>query len=192
MNQHFTVMVRKVDKDDSEMTRAKIVEQFLWWVVIGLKKHTDAATWLNMGGPQVEAFIEALSTGGTHPFLRTWEERKAMAGRPPPPEHELRARRLVVLMCMALERAGLNKRAARRFAAKELAHSGVFANAPSHKTIEHWQERQPPLTPADEQLVATGIACCGLKEHRRLAIYFIGLAHFAHNPTAVVVREAAE
>jgi hypothetical protein len=43
---------------------------------------------------------------------------------------------MAILFCIALERGGLNRHAARKFAARELEHAGVFATAPSHRTIE--------------------------------------------------------
>jgi hypothetical protein len=87
---------------------------------------------------------------------------------------------------------GLNRRAARKFAARELEHAGVFTAAPSPRAIQHWQtEQPPPLNPADEQLLGTAIAVCGVHQPHRLARYFIGLAHLVHNPTAKVVHEIA-
>lgn len=94
-------------------------------------------------------------------------------------------------MCEALERAGLNRRAARKFAVKELKGTGLFDDTITHRTVEHWQEELLPLMPGDELLTATGYATAG-GEPRRLAIYFIGLCHLALNPTAAVIRESSQ
>ena len=159
----LTIMVRKLDgKADADRTRANLVKFFLSWVVNELKQHMDAAAQLNIGLPEVEAFLEALVSGGQHPALQEWEEHKG--GHPAPASHELRARRLIILLAVALERAGWQKGAAHRFAAREATRAHVFASATTHKAIEHWQERQPELTPADEQMLATAIASCGLDQ----------------------------
>jgi hypothetical protein len=181
------------DRDDLERARGLRAAACFWQMLAAAKTQLDAVDWYAFGLAEVEAALEAWQTGGHHGFFRIWQERKATVGgnRPAPPAHELRARRMVILFCIALERGGLNRRAARKFAARELERAGVFAAAPSHHTIEHWQREQPPLTAADEQMLATAIACCGISQPHHLARYFVGLAHLVHNPTAKVVHEIA-
>jgi hypothetical protein len=95
-------------------------------------------------------------------------------------------------MCTALERIGLSKRAARRFAAAELQRVGLAqlfhsSGELSAKSIEHWKERDFPfLDPQAEQLLAIGLATAG-RDPQRLSWYFIGLIQFAINPTAIAI-----
>jgi hypothetical protein len=187
---NYCVAIRAVSAEESDRIRAEIVRLLLRRHIAGLKARLDPASWQNAGYSELESFTEALCAGGAHPALLAWAETRARGGRPVPPARELYARRLVALLCEALRRAGLSKRAARRFAARQLERGGVEV---SPKTIEHWMARDYPLsTPLaanDELLVSTGLATSGLNPER-LAIYFVGLFHLASNATAVVVREA--
>jgi len=182
-----TYVVRKLDGVEADKTRADVVRLLLRRMIDGLKAKLDPASWVNGGWAELEAFTEALCGDGIHPAL---QECATKGGRPAPLSRERYARRLVVLLCESLERAGLSKRAAREFAAQELAAAGVFESAPSCRTIEYWQQNEPVLAPGDELLVATGFAATG-GEPAKLAIYFVGLCHLALNPTAVAVREGS-
>jgi hypothetical protein len=179
---------RGLDKEAVDRTREESVHHLLWWLLSNLKAKLDPAQQRNLGLPEIEAFFEALVSGGEHPALKGWESRKG--GHPPPAAHEWRARRLIVLLSVALKRSGWNRsmEETREFAAKEATRAEVFAEVVTAKAIRKWEERQPALTPADEQLLATAIACCGVNAPHNLAKYFIGLAHFVHNPSAMVVR----
>jgi hypothetical protein len=181
------------DKDDLERARGLRAASCLWQMLVAAKAQLGAVDWYALGLAEAEAVLEAWQTGGQHGFFDIWEQRRGEMGRnrPAPSSTELGARRMVILFCIALERGGLNRRAARKFAARELEHAGVFATVPSHRTIEYWQTEQPPLTPAEEQLLATAIACCGVGQPHRIARYFVGLAHLVHNPAARVVHEIA-
>jgi hypothetical protein len=187
-DREYRYAVLKVEGAEADRLRSNIVIALLTEIAARLKNELDPAAWLNGGWPELEAFTEALRSGGVHPALLAWQQTKDAAGRPAPLQREIYARRLAVLLCVALERAGLNKRAARRFAARQLEDAGVFAKPPTHRAIEHWQQSEPTLTPDRELLVATGFATAG-GDPRRLAMYFIGLANLALNPTAIAVRE---
>lgn len=121
----YQVMVRLVGEEEGAHLRAEIVRFLLRQHVIGLKERLDPASWQNGGYAELEAFAEALCGGGTHPALSEWTEAKARSGRPPPSSREVYARQLVVLLIEALGRTGFSKRAARRFAAKELGRAGI-------------------------------------------------------------------
>jgi hypothetical protein len=184
----LTVMVRKLDgKADADRVRADVVKCFLQWVVHRLQQHLDPAKQRNIGLPEAEAFLEALVNGGTHPLLEEWKQNKS-ANRPAPSKYELQARRYVLLLVTALERAGFGKDAAHRYAARELGRVDLFSKTPTAGAIAHWQERMAPLEPAEEQQLATAIAVCGL-DPRRLTQFFLGPIHVALNPTAHVVDE---
>jgi hypothetical protein len=183
------IAVRKFkSKADADELREQLVAHFMYSVIDAFKQKADLSTRVNSGAVEFEGFVAALMGGGTHPLLERWQRQRK--GTPAADERELRARRLIVLMTIALERTGLSMAEARRFAAKETTVAGVFPGETiTAKAVEHWAERQDELTPRDEQLVATSIACCGLHAQRRLALYFIGLAHFSHNPSVAIVRE---
>jgi hypothetical protein len=190
-DRHMLIKVRKVDREEADRIRAQVTACFLQWVM-SVKKRMDPATWLNVGGPEGESFVEALAIGGAHPLLEHWQATRKALGNPPPPLTEIRARRLAVLLAVALKRAGYGNRSmedARRFAAQQMGRAGVFAKPPTAGAIAHWQERQQALSPWDEQLVATALASCGVEAPHRLAHFFVGLAHYASNPTAVAVRD---
>ena len=136
--------------------------------------------------PSPRYFVEALIGGSPHPALADWNNR-IDPGNPGLPPYETRARRLAVLMVIALSRACFpSQSSARRYVAHQLSQIFDATEPLTEKAIAKWQERlQPPITPADEQLMATGIAVCGRHEPRKLCLYFIGLIHLARNPTAI-------
>lgn len=182
----LTIMVRKIaDKSDADRTRAEAVGFFLHWVTNGLKGYLSPAQQLNISLPEVEAFVAALTSGGSHPALEDWKAGK-FANHPAPPDHELQARRYVVLLVIALERVGFKEAAARRLAAAEMSRSGVFIGGVTAGAIRHWRKRMAPLNPFDEMMLATGIAVAGASA-RKLALYFLGQVNLVHNPTAHAV-----
>jgi hypothetical protein len=189
----YTVAGRKVAQDEADKIRADTVRLVLSEALAGLKVRLDARGWLNGGWAEVADFVEALCKGGMHPALIEWQADKDCAGHPALPSRELYARRLAVLMYVALERVEAFDRKidARNFVAKKLADTGVLDSAPTAKVIEHWQQQVlPSLTPREEILVATGIATAG-RDSERLAVYFLGLWHVAKNPTATIVHDNA-
>jgi hypothetical protein len=124
----LTIAIRTgLDKSTIEQTREEIVQHFLWWVTTGLKENLDLAKQHAIGLPEVEAFLEALVVGGSHPALEKWQDSKQ--GCPPPSGHLWRARRLIVLLAVALHRTGWgSKEAAQEFAAREATRTEVFAD----------------------------------------------------------------
>ena len=179
------MVVRRLGAEEAAATRVRIVHRFLDWV-LELKHGLDATQWQNIGGPEFEYFVEALIGGSPHPALADWNNR-IDPGNPGLPPYETRARRLAVLMVIALSRACFpSQSSARRYVAHQLSQIFDATEPLTEKAIAKWQERlQPPITPADEQLMATGIAVCGRHEPRKLCLYFIGLIHLARNPTAI-------
>jgi hypothetical protein len=127
------------DRDDLERARGLRAAACFWQMLAAAKAQLGAVDWYALGLAEAEAALAAWESGGQHGFFRVWQERKAIVGgnRPPPSAHELRARRMVILFCVVLERGGLNRRAARKFAARELERAGVFAAAvaPDHRAL---------------------------------------------------------
>ena len=190
-DRHMLIKVRKVDREEADRIRARVTALFLQWVM-SIKGRMDPATWRNIGGPEAESFLEALAIGRTHPLLDYWQATRKALGHPPPALTEIRARRFAILLAVALNRAGYadgSMEEARHFAAKQMGRAGVFAKPPTATAIKRWQQRQQALSPWDEQLIATALASCGVEAPHRLALFFVGLAHYASNPTAVVVRD---
>ena len=127
-----------------------------------------------------------LSTADDHTLC--CDHGKNASNRPAPSRRELRARRLAVLLCAALERAGLGKRQARLQVSRLLAsQSGLFAQSPSDHALERWQRAGPALTPEDGCVIANAMAKGGPRE---IKAYFVGLLHFALNPLAKIVHDA--
>ena len=136
--------------------------------------------------------MEALCNFSIHSALTEWEDGKNKAGRPAPSTREIYARRIVVLMVIALRRTCFrSKEKARQFAAQELQRCGVFEQAPSVKSLEYWEEQLQTPGPGEELLISAGIAAAGAGKPQQLALYFVALCHLAISPTAVAVEENA-
>ena len=185
-----TYAIRKVDVAESDRIRTEIVRLILQQMVSGLRARLDPTAWVSAGYIELESFVHALCNGEMHPALAAWEADKAPPGRRAPSTREGYARRIAVLLCEALERAGHSPGAARRYAATELTAGGVFRQKVTDRVLERWQEQERPLMPGDELLVATGYTTAG-GQPARLAVYFIGLCHLAMNPTVVAIRNGA-
>jgi hypothetical protein len=186
------LVVRKFkNQHEADEVRRRVLETFLLAVSDILVKQTDIKTQINNGILEFDSFVDALLGGGSHPALEAWLGRRK--GTPPADAGELRARRLIVLMTIALERSGLSMAAARSIAAREATATAVFpGKTVAVKTLEHWHDRMPDLTPRDEQLIATAIAVVGIEAKHRIALYFVGLAHYAHNPSVVIMNAHAD
>jgi hypothetical protein len=179
----------KVAREDIQEARALLARKCLWELLAAAKAQVDVATWCKEGGLEAEDLLDAIDSGRPHPLLRSWEERKATvaANRPRPSLRELHARRLVVLLCVALERAGLGKRQARQQVSRLLASQrGLFSRPPSDHTLEHWQRAETAPTPEDEQTIANAMAKGGPRE---IKAYFVGLIHLALNPLVKIVYD---
>lgn len=174
----------KVARKDIEKARALLARKFLWELLAAAKQQVDVATWCKEGGLEAEDLLDAIDSGRPHPLLRSW----VAANRPAPSRRELHARHLAVLLCAALERAGLGKRQARQQVSRLLAsQSGLFAQPPSDHALERWQRAGPALTPEDGCVIANAMAKGGPRE---IKAYFVGLLHFALNPLAKIVHDA--
>ena len=103
------------------------------------------------------------------------------AHRPGPGLRERDARRLVVLMCATLERAGIGKREVRERVAKRLGKEKIFSTAPSAYAIERWQGAFPPHGQVAEQVIAAAIARCGLID-KQIVQHFMQLVRVALDP----------
>src|SRR5262245_9997787 len=144
-----------------EKARAELAAKCLRELVVAAEKRTDPATWALSGGHEAEDFLECIENGRWHPLLRIWNERNATvaANRPAPTMLDLIARRFIIILCAALERTGLRKGEARKFAAEAVAVQGnAFPDLPSAETIHRWQRNQPPLTAVDERWITTASA----------------------------------
>lgn len=121
----------KVAREAIQEARALLASKFLWELLAAAKPQVDVATWRKEGGLEAEDLLDAIDSGRPHPLLRSWQERKATvaANRPTPSPRELHARHLAVLLCAALERAGLGKRQARLQVSGLLVTVGVIRPA---------------------------------------------------------------
>ena len=172
-----------MSKEDVDIFRALLATQTLWEAVSKAKASADAETWYATGGPEAEDFLDAIDHGGSHPLLRLWVKRKATinAHRPGPGLRERDARRLVVLMCATLERAGIGKREVRERVAKRLRKQKIFLTPPSAFAIERWQSTYPPHGQVAEQVIAAAIARCGPIE-KQIVEYFMKPVRVAVDP----------
>ena len=162
----------KVAREDIQEARALLARKCLWESLAAAKTQVDDATWCKEGGLEAEDLLDAIDSGRPHPLLRSWEERKATvaANRPAPSRRELHARRLSVLLCTALERAGLDKQQARKQVSRLLASQpGLFSHPPSDHALERWQRAETALTPADECVIANATAKGGPRSKRILS-----------------------
>ena len=90
---------------------------------------------------------------------------------------EMHARRLAVLLSIALQKTGMGASKARKLAARALHDLTYIGATPS--TIKHWEQRlDPPLAAEDEQVIANALARCG-ENTQALTDHFIGLVQFA-------------
>jgi hypothetical protein len=180
----------KLSKEDVERIRGERTATGLTHLLNATKPRADPVQWFALGLNELEMMLEAWRTGGQHPFFTAWKQRAAqIASRPSPNTYARQARRLVFMACVALERAGFNKRDARHFVSRMLAHSHLFTDPPSAKALEHWAADEPRLKPFEEQQLACVIMAYGLHRPEALANYFIGLAQLAHNPRVEAFRE---
>jgi hypothetical protein len=167
---------------DLEERRARRATNALWVVINAVKQQTEPSVWIKMGLFDLIDLADALNRGGEHPALKLWLERKSGTNRPAPSLQEKRARRLAVLLCIALHGVGLSKPNARQTAAKALAETGLFARGPTVGSLRHWEARMAPplLTPEDERAIARATASCG-NDPQRLVNHFMGLVQLLPN-----------
>jgi hypothetical protein len=165
----------------STKAHALLALSCLWTLVENAKKQTDIITWRRVGGFEAEDFLDALEQGRPHPVVEAYEKRKAeVAHRPGPGLHEQIARRQIVRLSVALQRQRIGAKKARQMAIKALADLDLFANAMTHRVVEHW-ELESPLGPVDEKAIKTALARCG-PNPRELVRHFTGLLQFGAGP----------
>jgi hypothetical protein len=185
---------KAVDRDTLDEARALRTKKCLWELLEHAKSQVDPATWIRVGGFDVEEFLQCLDDGLWHPLLRQWEERKGTdaAHRASPTPRQIMVRRMAVLMVLTLERTGLNKRRARKSAAEALAEISLLfdpPHPPSVNTLEHWERAERArgeFTEKDEQLIASAIRCCS-QDQRQICDWFVGLIDLIHDPITIRV-----
>jgi hypothetical protein len=173
------------NREDRDRARMLLARKCLWELIAAAKSQVDPLRWLKEGGVELEEVALCLDHGGMHPYLKEWKHKRAgAANRPSPTAREHNARSLMCLATVALDRVfSLGRGEAREIVAKAAAK--LFDNPPTAKALEHWQDNQPPLSPAAEQVLATAIAQSRVHEpggQDRLANYFIGIAAMHMNP----------
>lgn len=166
--------VRDAAIDDARATKAM---SCLYHLMTIARNQIDIGTWIRKGGLDLEDLHDALSTGGSHPVLKRWKQRRT-ANRPPPDARDQHTRRLIYYLLIALCRAGLTKTAARAMVSKALARDMPT----SEQTLEHWEREERPLTAAeDEHIVAAALDRCG-HDHELLVLHFVGLIQARRDP----------
>jgi hypothetical protein len=174
-------MKRQVNTEEikplSEEARGQLTLACLLQLTMAAKQQTDVVTWRRAGGFELEDFVDALERGGRHPLLQKWEKRKAESAtdRLSPSMREMHARRLAVLMSMALQRT-MSANKARKLVARAMSEDVAPTTS---SMVKHWEQRlEPPLAAEDEQVIATALARCG-DDTQALVRHFIGLMQFA-------------
>jgi hypothetical protein len=163
----------------------------LWTALDELQKGNPIA-WREAGGFDAQDLLRALETGGAHPLLRKWEELKAgpASNRPPPGASAQAARRLIVLLRVALERTGLSKAAARKHIASAPQKYGqqIGLSSATDETLRHWErDLKPALGRQDEAVIKQALDRCG-KDRAELTRHFLGLVEFARKPLPAGAR----
>jgi hypothetical protein len=168
--------------EDRNELRRLAARSALWQFLDAAKKKADVVTWRKDGGPEAEAFLLALDSGGSHPLLEKWRElRKTVAAnRSAPDPLDQAASRLSVLMVETLCRAGLGKGIALNRAA--MAVNQIFPTTPD--AIRGWHRGHPTVTPDDEKLIAGAIEKHG-HDYEQIVGWFVGLIRLAIDPIAI-------
>jgi hypothetical protein len=152
----------------------------------------DHVAWRELGGFEAQDLLRALETGGSHPLLRQWEQLKAgpAANRPAPAPSEQSARRFIVLLRIALERAGMGKTEAREHIASAIRRHGRQVGLPTTtgEAIRHWErDLAPPPGPQDDAVINTALDRCG-NDAAQLTRHFLGFVEFARKPLPTWAR----
>jgi hypothetical protein len=159
------------------------------WMLLAEARLRDLVAWRERGGIEAQDLLYALETGRSHPLLRKWEELKAQHRSPPAPSEQY-ARRVIVLLRIALERAGLGKEAARKHIASALERTSkqIGLRPASADAIRRWErDLETPLGPHDEQAIADALKRCG-NNTAQLTRHFLGLVEFARKPLPTGAR----
>jgi hypothetical protein len=157
------------------------------WTLLEEAFKRDPVACRERGGFEAQDLLDALETGRSHPLLRKWEKIKAgpAANRPTPAASEQSARRFIVLLRIALNRAGIrSKGAARDHIASALRrHSRQIGLLPAtDEAIRHWErDLRPPLGPEDEAAIKHALDRCG-NDAAQLTRHFLWLVEYARKP----------
>jgi hypothetical protein len=174
-----------VKPEDRGEVRSRAALSMLAQSLANMRKQLSLLDWRADGGPEAEACLDALKTGRSHPLLEKWRElRRAVATNVPDPM-DRDARRLVVLMVEALHRAGLNKRVARKQAARAVKRILPAFRGDQAEAIRHWQEKHS-LTPDDQNWIADALKRCG-NDHRLIVDWFVKQIELVVDPAAAYV-----
>jgi hypothetical protein len=162
------------------------------WTLLDEARARDLVAWRELGGFEAQDLLDALETGRSHPLLRKWEKLKAgpAANRPTPAPSEQSARRFIVLLRIALKRAGVRSGAARKHIESALRRYSRQIGLPmaTDEAIRHWErELRPPLGPEDEAAIKHALDQCG-NDAARLTRHFLGLVEFARKPLPADAR----
>jgi hypothetical protein len=193
MTRSIIIVPSKLDKEDRERVRGLRAAECFGHLLTAAKEQIDNVNWYALGLSEAEAALEAWRRGSPHAFFDIWRERRGTMGanRAAPSTTEQEARRLAILLTVALERIGMGKHTSkpvRTFVAGVLEQAGIFTNPISDRTIEYWQSNAPELTPRDELTLATAIASCGADPYK-LAYFFVGHLHLVTDPAVTVRHE---
>jgi hypothetical protein len=159
------------------------------WTLLDEAKKENLVAWRELGGIEAQDLLYAWETGYLHPLLRKWEKLKAgpAANRSAPAPSEQSARRYIVLLRIALNRAGIRReRAAREHIASALRrHSRQIGLPPAtSEAIRHWErDLRPPLGRQDEAVIKQALDRSG-NDAALLTRHFLGLVEFARKPLA--------
>jgi hypothetical protein len=165
----------------------------LWTALNDLQKRNNPVAWRDLGGFDAQDLLRSLETGGQHPQLRKWKGLLAgpARNRPAPGPSEQAARRFIVLLRIALERAGVGIEAARKHIKSALRrHARQIGLQPptSDGTIRRWERNlKPPLGPQDEAVIKQALDRCG-NDHAQLTRHFLGLVEFTRKPLPTGAR----
>lgn len=179
--------VQDAHKADIEKARALGTAATLWTILRRAEEQARGDPVMRLKLAEASRFMEAIDDGGQHPLLDLWKQR-TFANRPAPGSGERSKRHLAVLCSIALERALLNKRRARRLVAEKLAQLEIFAKPPTAAAIEHWQRDDGPLTADDEAILSEVLTRCG-HDHDQIIRDFVGRLAVRFDP---VVRRKLE
>jgi hypothetical protein len=189
MKEVKALVTRYKSREERDWARAQLARKVLWDMLNAAQRQVGPQRWINEGGLEAQEFLEALDAGCGHPLLDAWRHKKRTTGRPPATARERLAQQLICLGVVALERYfSLGAGEAREEVAKKAAR--VFEQPPSAKTIEHWQDNQPLLSPATEQWLAKTVTSSRIDEpggRERLLANFIGLAHAVLTPGTALI-----
>ena len=189
----FQIIPSKItDPQVAECLRGLKAAQCFRHLLDAAKEQIDYAQGYAHGLGEAEAVLQAWERGTQHPFFRIWQQRRATQKRSGPTATELEARRMVLLMCVALERVGFSKvqRKLHKFAAGALRGTNLFARPPTHRTIEHWAEEPLQLTRWTSSCWRPVSPFVGVEHRTRSRCFSSALAHLVHDPAATVLIEA--